>query len=268
MLRYIANGSRNYRDAPIECKIRPYWELQAVITGRIAPVEPQRRHELRTRRLWVWPALAPHGWTGDTSAHIVVIAPARVPDALRRACERAARAGQVLSWDLAAADIRWLQSLVDDLAGDLARPDHLTPLRQERAVIDLALRVLAACPPRWREPARQDPAQIAARALAWYGEHLAEAPDARTAAAAVHVSPAHLRRICHQALGRPPREAFLDLALERADELLLGTERPLESIAFDCGFGSAAAFCRAYARRRGHPPGRTRRLGTVRNLQR
>lgn len=268
MLRYLADGERNYRKDPIECKIRSYWELQAVVAGRIAPSEPQRRHAPRARCLWVWPALAPHGWTGDQApARVLVIAPARVPEALRRACELAARAGQVLTWDLADGDIRWLSGLVRELAADLARPNHLTALRQERAVIEVALRVLAACPPRWREPTTLDPGQVAARALAWLGEHLAEAPDARAVAAAVHVSPAHLRRICHRALGRSPRDAFLDLALERADELLLSTERPLESVAFDCGFGSAAAFSRAYARRRGHPPGRTRRLRTVRNLQ-
>lgn len=267
MLRYLADGPRDYLRKPVGFQVRPYWELEAVVDGRIAPTEPQRRHQPRGRCLWVWPPLVPHGWTGDGApAQVAVISPVRVPEALHRASDRAARDGQVLLWEFSASDAQWLLALVHELAGDLSRPTHLTTLRQERAVVELALRILADCPPRWREPVAQDPEQVAARALAWYGEHLSEGPDAEQVAEAVHISPAHLRRLCHSALGKSPREAFLDLALERADELLLNTERALEDVALACGFGSAAAFCRAYARRRGHPPGATRRTRTVRNL--
>ena len=268
MLRYLANGSRNYLARPVGMQIRPYWEFEAVLSGRIAPTQAKRQHTPRAHCLWVWPPLVAHGWTGDGAvAEVAVISPVRVPEALQRASERAARDGQVLCWDFTASDAIWLTALVQDLATDLSRPTHLTSLRQERAVVELALRILADCPPRWREPATQDPGQIAARALAWFGEHLAEGPTAEAVAKAVYISPAHLRRICHQVLGRSPREAFLDVALERADELLLNTERTVEDVALACGFGSAAAFCRAYARRRGHAPGSTRRRGTVRNLQ-
>lgn len=260
MLRYLADGPRDYLRRPVHPVRRAYWELQAVVDGRIAPLEPGRRHAPRLRTLWAWPPGREHGWTGDGApAQVAVVSPARVPEALARAAARAARDGQVLAWTFSAADADWLARLVRELAADLRRPDHLTLLRQERAVLELSLRILAACPPRWREPAAPTAAQIAERALAWYGEHLGEGPDEASVAAAVHVSPAHLRRSFHAAQGQSPRAAFLDLALARADELLAGTAQPLAAVAAEVGYGSAAAFCRAYARSRGHPPGVARR---------
>jgi AraC family transcriptional regulator len=267
MLRYLADGPRDYLRAPILPKRRPYWELQAVVDGRIVPLEPGRRHQPRLHTLWVWPPVQAHGWSGDGAlAQVAVVSPARVPEALARASARAGRDGQVLTWAFAAAEADWLARLVRELAADLRRPDHLTLLRQERAVLELALRILAACPPRWREPAAPSAEQVVERALAWYAEHLGEGPDESAVAAAVHMSPAHLRRSFHRARACAPRSAFLDLALERADELLLGTAQPLAAVAAEVGYASAAAFCRAYARRRGHPPGRVRAEGTLANL--
>lgn len=260
MLRYLAHGERDYRRNPNPITQRSGWELEAVIAGRIAPTEAGRQHPLRSRRLWLWPPRRAHGWSGDgRPAEVVVFGPVRIPEPLARAAERAGQAGAVLECALDDADAAWLAATADRLLADQSRPDHLTALRQEIAVAELALRIYDRCPPAWRDPSGLRPEQLVASALAWHAEHMAEAPRAEDVAAAMHVSMAHLRRLFHRACGRSPRAMLQEAALARADELLNATAMGSAAVAAACGFGSAAAFTRAYARHRGCPPGRARR---------
>ena len=78
-------------------------------------------------------------------------------------------------------------------------------------------------------------------------------------AAQVGLSERSLQRRLAAATGLNLRQYLAELRLERAEALLGSSELALIHVAQDCGFGSAAAFTRAFAARFGVPPGAYRR---------
>lgn len=75
----------------------------------------------------------------------------------------------------------------------------------------------------------------------------------------VHLSRSALGERFRRVLGRGPAEVLRDIRMERARRLLRDGELPVESIAARVGYGSAAAFSRAFATDHGVPPERWRR---------
>ena len=73
------------------------------------------------------------------------------------------------------------------------------------------------------------------------------------------ISLAHMRRLCHQATGRSPRDLLDELRLDRACDYLRNPDRRLEHIAWDCGYNSAVALSQAFLRRFGVRPGKWRK---------
>ncbi len=149
-----------------------------------------------------------------------------------------------------------------------------SPLRVASGAEDLG-RVLLGLRAEWAQA--RDPAVIHhwvnlahahARRLAsaWRGNErlwrLWEEVGAQTAepwkldslAAKCHVSPEHLRRICHHELGRSPMEHLTFIRMQHAQELLEGTEEKLETIAKMVGYSSAVVFSRAFMRCIGMKP--------------
>lgn len=80
-----------------------------------------------------------------------------------------------------------------------------------------------------------------------------------TLAAACALSTEHLRRVCHQELGRTPMEHVTYMRMQRAQELLDITDDKLEVIAARVGYHSAMVFSRAFARYVGLTPSEYRR---------
>lgn len=74
-----------------------------------------------------------------------------------------------------------------------------------------------------------------------------------------HLSRSALGERFRRVLGRGPAEVLRDIRMERARRLLRDGELPVESIAARVGYGSAAAFSRAFATDHGVPPERWRR---------
>lgn len=91
--------------------------------------------------------------------------------------------------------------------------------------------------------------------LSYVATNLSEKLEIKKIAQAVHVSPAHLRRLFHEACGECPRAAFNRLRMERAHELLQNPEFTLEFIAEQVGLSSASALVRAIRRHFGMAPG-------------
>lgn len=83
-------------------------------------------------------------------------------------------------------------------------------------------------------------------------EHLAEIG---------HFSPHHFHRIYRGLMGETVAGTLRRMRLHRAAVELLHGERSLESIARRCGYGSGAAFNRAFAQAYGVPPGTFRQRG-------
>jgi transcriptional regulator GlxA family with amidase domain len=59
--------------------------------------------------------------------------------------------------------------------------------------------------------------------------------------------------------GQTPSEFLRHFRLQRAIELLLGTDRSVHDIALSCGFSSPQSFSRTFSREYGQPPDRWRR---------
>lgn len=260
MLRYLACGERDYGNRPVRPGPRERWELEGAVAGRIAPVLRGRTETLHERRLWILPPSCGHGWTGDgATATIVSLQPLRVPLAVERAAATAARSNRLLHWDMSLDDATWLKLQAEALMVHYAQADAVELLRQERLVLEVCIRALAALPAGAVEAVDDDPRRIVEAALAWFLDHLQDGVSEDDVAHAVHCSPAHLRRLFHRVYAAPPRHILGKRRLLRADELLVGSDLSLAAIAAACGFESASTFCRAYQRAFHRTPGDLRR---------
>lgn len=77
------------------------------------------------------------------------------------------------------------------------------------------------------------------------------------------LSKRQLSRLFRLHVGEPPLRYYLNLRLERAQQLLQQTPMPVFEVGLACGFTSAPYFSRAYHARFGHPP-RGERLQAMR----
>ncbi|WP_333769404.1 AraC family transcriptional regulator [Streptomyces sp. IBSBF 2435] len=69
-----------------------------------------------------------------------------------------------------------------------------------------------------------------------------------------HLSRSSLGERFRRELGRSPAQVLREVRMRHARELLAGTNRPVEQIAFTVGYGSAAAFSRAFSADHGSSP--------------
>ena len=144
------------------------------------------------------------------------------------------------------------------LRGDVRRPDALSPIRQEKEILELSMIALAGMPADMLPDHQPEPQRVVELALAWCREHLAADASISGAARAVDVSPAHLRRLFHRMLKRNPRDILRDLRVRRAEELLRDRNRSLRDIARLCGFADAQTLSRAFRAVLGRAPRRPR----------
>ena len=84
--------------------------------------------------------------------------------------------------------------------------------------------------------------------------------DGRALAGEVHVSRATLARRFTELVGEPPLTYLARWRMHLAAQRLKHSTDTVETIARDVGYTSEYAFNRAFARHRGQPPGRYRRL--------
>jgi AraC-like DNA-binding protein len=112
-------------------------------------------------------------------------------------------------------------------------------------------------PPSWLRALR-DPA--VARALACLHERPAEPWTVAALAREVHLSRATLARRFAELVGEPPLTYLARWRMHLAAQRLRYSTDTVEAIAGQVGYTSQFAFNRAFARHRGQPPGRYRRL--------
>lgn len=97
------------------------------------------------------------------------------------------------------------------------------------------------------------------RVVAHLGERLDQPLTLEALAAVGHFSPYHFHRIYRGTMGETVADTLRRMRLHRAAvELIRGTQT-LAAIARRCGYGSTAAFNRAFAQAYGSPPGEFRR---------
>ncbi|MEI7057783.1 AraC family transcriptional regulator [Nocardioides sp. CCNWLW239] len=88
-------------------------------------------------------------------------------------------------------------------------------------------------------------ALIADPGRAWSVETMAES---------VHLSRSALGERFRRSLGQSPSEALRDVRMRAARHLLTGSDRPVEQVAYAVGYGSGAAFSRAFTAAHGIGP--------------
>ncbi|MDN8618073.1 helix-turn-helix domain-containing protein [Variovorax ginsengisoli] len=85
-------------------------------------------------------------------------------------------------------------------------------------------------------------------------EHLGETIRVEQLADAVHLSPFHFARMFKQSTGQSPHLHVLLQRIERAKELLAGTDSPIVEVAADVGFRTQGHFTGVFHRYTGFTP--------------
>ncbi len=99
------------------------------------------------------------------------------------------------------------------------------------------------------------------RVIVFIHDHLDEEIDLNRLADVACLSPYHWHRIYHAMNGETIAATVRRLRLHRAAGFLANTAMPIETIAEKSGYGSAAAFTRAFAADYGMPPAQYRNKG-------
>lgn len=110
---------------------------------------------------------------------------------------------------------------------------------------------------------RLDYGRRIARAMALIAADPARNPGLDELAAAAAFSPFHFHRIYRELTGETPAETLARERLSRAAVLLVRDALPVAAVARRCGYGSAAAFTRAFRTAYGIPPASYRDRGGI-----
>lgn len=257
MLRYFAYSTRDFREVPDLSDHRLNWEVWVTFSGRVRPrFRTAPRRVLPEANFWVLPPGARYRWVADDrEVERAVFHFAYIPHELERLVQRQ---GYLARWlqpeGLAAA--REVAESVDESCRQRTR---LSPLRFQRAALDLALIALAgeadAAAPEMDTPA----VDRAERAVAWYRAHVREGPKFSRLADELHTSVSHLRRLFRQHYGLNPKAVLDKVRLDWAAHLLASTRSTLDVIAREAGFRSSTDLCRVFRKHYGHPPNVWRR---------
>jgi AraC family transcriptional regulator len=160
---------------------------------------------------------------------------------------------------LSEAENRQIQELGRALEPDFHHRNSLSELRFDRAIIDLTLLALGGVASDAPASADRRMTEKVDAAIAWYRRHLREQPGMEEVAAAVHVSPSHLRRLFITVRNQSPRSVLCNSQIEAAMRLLAGSDLKIESVAAEAGFSSARDFTRVFNARQGCTPSDWRR---------
>jgi len=103
------------------------------------------------------------------------------------------------------------------------------------------------------------------KVLGYIEQKLAHPVGVRELAAQVHMSPFHFARRFKQAVGTPPHAYITQVRIERAKQLLEGTNVPLLEVATRVGYRTQAHFTGVFHRYVGTTP-RAYRMGSRKEL--
>lgn len=116
----------------------------------------------------------------------------------------------------------------------------------------LSLKRSAPKPPAQQIPKVEDP--VLAQMQTLMAAHLAAPLPLNALAGEMGLSQKQLRLRCRKGLGQTPTQIYLNLRLNRAEQLVRDTVLTVEEIAHATGFASPSAFTRSFRTRFGAPP--------------
>ena len=246
MLRHLNVGVRDFRLLPDVASIRYNWVFLVSFDGNLRPKLGTCRKVLSLPESSNFFIIPP-----DTKYVLVAKRPkcsraafhfAYVSEVLRQVVlERAVLARKLSRTEL--SEVRKILALVKSHHD---RPTELSQVVFELALAQLTMMALKDLAFTRVTPLNNIGRQRIDKAVAWFAEHIGEAPSLTDISSIVHVSPTQLRRHFYEEFGRSPRSVFLKLRMQRAAQLLSATSDTLAQIAESCGFQSATDFCRAF----------------------
>lgn len=101
---------------------------------------------------------------------------------------------------------------------------------------------------------KRDPRAMLFDALAYMEAHCGEHLGRDEVARAVHISPSHFSFLIRKESGATFTELLMRMRADRAAELLARSDKPLATIALECGFHDQSHFTKVFKRLRGSTP--------------
>ena len=242
---------------PIGSHSRLNWEFYAVVDGRCGILlESGEQLPLKSKCLWVFAPYHVHGWHGEQQhCQVMVVHSSSVP----RQLVEAIPAEGFLERELTGEECDRIIELGGCLEEDFHNKTALSELRFDRSIIDLTLIALKGVPVHGPNGANRRMSEKVEAAVAWFRRHVREQPTMEQVAAAVHVSPSHLRRLFTCVMKQNPRAVLGNTQIEIAMRLLSGSDLKIESVAAESGFASARDFSRVFSAHLGCSPSDWRR---------
>lgn len=257
-LHYLGMGKRFYGRRFLPCYQRYRWEFQIILEGRciLRRSEGGREEDLRIEAdaaaigVLCGPESA-HTWLGreGDECEVAVFQYHQIAPDLSRQIGLSGRRMIALTEADRSRVQAWLQRCVSESS---ATPERLRRVHQ---IVRTELELLFLQGPAGRIASGSDlAARQVAEAMEWYRANLEWLPGIADVGKAMHLSPAHLRRIFHRVKGASPQEIMADIRFERALQWMRDSRVTLEVIAEQVGFGSASAFSRAFKKRFSQSP--------------
>lgn len=228
-----------------------------MVKGRCGVIlESGEKLPLREKCLWIFPPQHVHGWYGERKqCSVVVLQSASVPRQLVESMPAAGYYEQMLT----EKESSQVNQLGRELKPDFQDRNLLSELRFDRAIIDLTMLAIGSKAASSPSPVNRRMAEKVDAAVVWFRRHLRDQPAMEDVAAAVHVSPSHLRRLFVTVLKQSPRVVLGTQQIEIATRLLAGSDLKIESVASEAGFASARDFSRVFSGHKGCSPSDWRR---------
>jgi len=254
-LLYFSEGSRAYGKRPIVPHSRKRWAFQINLGGSCTLLVQEGGEPRHLRIEGAWATVAGpecvHAWVGhpEDCNEVAVFHFDEVSPLLESVVGRKGwRAFRITE-----TEVRMVRQWAERCREALAER-HLAQQIFQIVGGELSLMVLKTIPKSELGPSPDLAELKVAQAIAWYTTRLASGPTIGEVAEALHLSPAHLRRLFHRATQRSPQAVLSRVQFERAIELMRDPRITLEQVAENAGFGSASAFSRAFRAAYGVPP--------------
>jgi AraC-like DNA-binding protein len=249
MLRYLNRGLRTDKVALWDGKppqvCRGNWEIMVIIRGLAQPVlNGEERPTWHQRQMWIVGPQSLHMWKRDPSQPCEVICAHFA--CLHPVMENFISPTYSTSVPLMPADITKIKALYARMLPHYRNPSLTSTLIFEQAMLEFCLLALQNIKQPMHVPGFDSNSTKVQQALVWYQDHLSEGIDASDVAAALSVSPSHLRRLFQAVMQDTPKQIFQRTALERACRYMVETGLSLKEIAYLCGYKGFSQFHRAF----------------------
>ena len=258
MLRYLSKGLRRYGTVDLHPRdhCRNNWEIMVVHRGVMHPLIYGGRVAAASARrgetLWLMPPESRHCWDGpkDQPTEVFVFHFASLHPLL----ENSLPPTRMLAVKLTADDIAEIGDIYAYMEGHYRSPMPTSGIAFEVGMLRISELILRHDRHLGLISGFDPNAERVLQAIQWYREHLAEGVRAQDVADALHVSPAHLRRLFLQVRRESPNDSFARLKLQEACRLMSSTHLSYKEVAALCGFKGFSEFYRFFRKHVGMSP--------------